>query len=123
MSPVSRSSKCPMDLRIIRVVKIESVSEIPSKAIFSSLDTQCDADLYITYLIDYNYLPTENQPFAGDFRSFSVPIWEKRAILAALENFVFSEIARPLLSASRSRAVMPNKRLTISQETMDACFR
>jgi hypothetical protein len=51
-----------------------------------------------------------------------VPIWEKGVILAALENFAFSEIARLHLSASRSRTVMPNKRLTISQETKDACF-
>jgi hypothetical protein len=51
-----------------------------------------------------------------------VPIWEKRVILAALENFASSEIARLHLSASRSRTVTPNKRLTILQETMDASF-
>jgi hypothetical protein len=61
--------------------------------------------------------------FAGDFAVVSVRIWEKRVILAALENFAFSENrTASILSASRSRAVTPNKRLTISEETMDACF-
>jgi hypothetical protein len=66
---------------------------------------------------------TKKFVFRRRFAVFSVPIWEKRVILAALENFAFSEIARPHLSASRSRTVTPNKRLTISQETKDARFR